>query len=130
MRRLSIDEYLQSILASIDACPYVHSFDIALDKRGPDLGLIRADLHFADGSLLHFRELVDVEQSPARLMYSYHYQKGDASLVFRYDDTRHHPELPTFPHHKHEGPEERAVSSGPPDLASVLLEIEARIRAE
>jgi len=121
---LSIEAYLESLLDAIGAAPMVAVSDVALDKRGPQVGLIRGDIYFVDGSLLHFRELIDLESAPGRLMYSYHYQRADASLVFRYDDTPHYPELPNFPHHKHEGTEQNAARATPPDLAAVLGEIE------
>jgi hypothetical protein len=80
---------LQDLLAAIKEMPQVHTSDVALDKRGPQAGLIRGDARSTDGSLLHFRELVDLESERARQMYSYHYQRGDTSLNFRYDDTPH-----------------------------------------
>jgi hypothetical protein len=47
-------------------------------------------------------------------------------LIFRYDNTGHHKKLnlATYPHHKHEGTEDRVLSSAAPTLAEVLLEIE------
>ena len=120
---MSIEAYLQSLLTTIAAAPNVYSSDVALDQRGPQAGLIRGDVYFADGSLLHFRELVDLETEPIRLMYSYHYQRADSSLVFRYDDTPHYPELPNFPHHKHAGQEQNVIASTPPNLPAVLEEI-------
>ena len=118
-----IEAYLQALLDTVANAPEVATSDVALDKRGPQAGLIRGDIAFVDGALLHFRELIDLESSPPSLMYSYHYQRADASLVFRYDDTPHHPELPTFPHHKHRQSEQDAVAAELPTLASVLDEI-------
>jgi hypothetical protein len=71
------------------------------------------------------RELVEFQTNLVRLRYSYHYQRADNSLVFRYDDTAHYPGLPNFPHHKHVGNETHIVSASPPDLHAVLREIEA-----
>lgn len=47
-------------------------------------------------------------------------------LIFRYDDADHHRELnlPTHPHHKHEGSEANIVAAPAPTLADVLAEIE------
>jgi hypothetical protein len=58
-------------------------------------------------------------------MHSYHYQGADDSLIFRHDDTPHHSGLPNFPHHKHVGSEPNVISVAPPDLPTVLQEIEA-----
>lgn len=124
-----IEAYLQALLDTVANAPEVATSDVALDKRGPQAGLIRGDITFVDGALLHFRELIDLESSPPRLMYSFHYQRADASLIFRYDDTPHHPELATFPHHKHEQADSNALAAEPPTLATVLDEI-GRLRLD
>ncbi|MCA9933139.1 MAG: hypothetical protein KC415_04415 [Anaerolineales bacterium] len=119
----SIDDYHQSLLDRINASPIVRSVNVVLDKRTLRAGFIRGDLFFADGSRLYFRELVELQSSVVRHMYSYHYQREDFSLIFRYDDTAHFPNLPGFPHHKHVGDE--VQSAEPPDLTAVLQEIES-----
>ncbi len=35
--------------------------------------------------------------------YSYHWQKVNGDLIIRWDNSPHHKEVITFPHHKHEG---------------------------
>jgi len=119
-----IEEYMQSLLSAAADSPIISASNIVLDKRTNRTGLIRGDLYFLDGSRLHFRELVDIEEEIVRLMYSYHYQDSNANLVFRYDDTPHHPELVGFPHHKHVEQESKVATSEPPILAGVLKEIE------
>ena len=119
-----LETYFQGLLDTIAASPIVRLHDVTLDKRAPRAGLIRGDLYFADSSRLHFRELVEFQTDVVRLRYSYHYQRADNSLVFRYDDTAHYPGLPNFPHHKHVGSENEVASASPPDLRGVLLEIE------
>lgn len=51
-------------------------------------------------------------------------------MIFRYDNSPHFPELLNFPHHKHCGDEANVVSATPPDLPSVLREIESLIVIE
>jgi hypothetical protein len=121
-----IEAYLKSLLDRVAASPIVQASNITLDKRVPRAGLIRGELYFADGSRLYFRELVEIQARPVRRMYGYHYQRADGSMIFRYDDTPHHPSPPGFPHHKHTARETDApVMAAPPDLFSVLTEIEA-----
>jgi hypothetical protein len=120
-----IERYLQTLLDAVAASPIVRSSSVSFDKRTLDVGLIRGELTFADGSCLHFRELVEIQARVIRIMYSYHCQREDGSLIFRYDDTPHFPTLPQFPHHKHIGSQADAVPSQPPDLIAVLREIEA-----
>jgi hypothetical protein len=121
-----IEDYYQSLLETIAASPLVRSSEVSLDKRTSQVGLIRGDLFLANDSRLHFRELVELQADVVtRHMYSYHYQAADESLIFRYDDTPHFPNLPNFPHHKHIGQPEQVISVTPPDLTAVLQEIES-----
>jgi Family of unknown function (DUF6516) len=50
-------------------------------------------------------------------------QRADSELVFRYDNTPHFPDLPSFPHHKHL--RDAVVASDKPDLLVVLQEAKA-----
>jgi len=60
-----------------------------------------------------------------RKMYSYQYMNSQNDLIFRYDNTEHHRKLnlPTFPHHKHDGSEDNVIKSDAPFLAEVLNEV-------
>jgi hypothetical protein len=53
--------------------------------------------------------------------YVYHYQGPEDKLIFRYDNTRHFPNLPNFPHHKHTPAE--VISASEPDLKTILDEV-------
>jgi len=66
-------------------------------------GLVDAVLYFSDGSRLELTESVTIRQNkPLKQAYRYEYvQAGHA--VFRYDNAPHHPELSSYPHHKHIG---------------------------
>jgi len=72
-----------------------------------------------DGSLLHFREFVDTEYTIDRKIYAYQYMNNRKQIVFRYDNSDHHQHLnlPTHPHHKHDGSEEIIVASTGPHLS-------------
>lgn len=76
---------------------------------------------------MHLREFVNVEFGIERYRYGYHYQRSDGTLIFRYDNVPHFPALPTFPHHKHETSDAKAVAASPPDLQTILTEIESLI---
>jgi hypothetical protein len=83
-----------------------------------------------DASVLHLREFVDVETDVERLLYVYQYMDARQQLWFRYDNTGHHKQLnlPTYPHHKHEGSDKQIVPSSAPDLAAILGEIETLVQ--
>jgi Family of unknown function (DUF6516) len=61
-------------------------------------------------------------------MYAYQYMDTENGLIFRYDNTGHHQKLnlPTFPHHKHDGSEANVVAADAPTLAEVLQEVSDR----
>lgn len=120
----SIEEYLHWMLQLAAESLLISSSHIDLDKRTPRTGLLRGELRFTDGSKLYFRELTTVGVVVERLMYSYHFQSEDGTLIFRYDDTAHHRELSGFPYHKHAGDEKNVLAAQPPDFQAVLREIE------
>jgi hypothetical protein len=125
-----IQDYFQEVSKLIAQSRAVASHQLSFDQRAVDAGYVRGDIYFIDGSRLHLREFVSTEFGIERFSYAYHYQRADGTLVFRYDDTAHFPELETFPHHKHEGEESNVISSRPPLLGEVMKEIETLISLE
>jgi len=122
--RASIEGYFRYLQKVIADAPLVSASNVNLEKRSPHIGFVRGILYFVDGSVLHFRELIDVRNASERSMYVYHYQRADGSLVFRYDNTRHFPHLPNFPHHKHVRDEQNVLPHQAQSLTAVLVEIE------
>ena len=123
---MRIEEYFNTLRDTIDESPIIQSARVTYDKRSTHIGFIRGILYLLDGSYLHFREFVNTETDIDRYMYAYQYQRTDEDLVFRYDNTDHHRSLnlPTHPHHKHNGPTGPTLASPGPTLAQVLAEIE------
>ncbi|MBE0680807.1 MAG: hypothetical protein IH589_02745 [Anaerolineales bacterium] len=112
------------MLDLLAALPFVESSNVNLEKRGDLAGFIRGEVEFQDGSsLLFFRELIDLRLPLQKIMYAYHYQKVDGTLIFRYDNTAHHRSVSTFPIHKHlRGGD--VTSAEVPTLERILREIE------
>jgi hypothetical protein len=123
---LRIEHYFTQLQSIIEACPIVQTFNVTFDKRSTYEGFFHGEITFVDGSLLHLREFVDAEVNVDRMTYVYQYMTAEQALVFRYDNTGHHRKLnlPTYPHHKHDGSEENVTVSPAPDLAGVLREIQ------
>ncbi len=96
-----IEEYFAYIEGVIADIPTVLLTELVKDKRSPYIGFIEGRLYFRDGSLLQFVEFVNVKTVVERYKYSYHYQDEAGQLLFRYDMAPHHPDVMTFPHHKH-----------------------------
>jgi uncharacterized protein DUF6516 len=127
---LRIETYFQQLRDVVDTCPVVQSSSITYDKRSTHEGFIRGEIYFMDASVLHLREFVDVETAVERLLYVYQYMDARQQLRFRYDNTGHHKQLnlPTYPHHKHEGSDKQIVPSSAPDLAAILGEVETLVQ--
>ena len=127
---MRIETYFRQIEKIIEACPVIQLSNVTYEKRGTHEGFIRGELCFVDSSAFYLREFVDVEMTPDRLMYAYQFIDPSQKLVFRYDNTGHHKKLglSTYPHHKHDGDEDRVISSAAPDLATVLQEIELLVQ--
>jgi hypothetical protein len=89
---------------------------------------VKGMLRFWNGSMLRFHEdLVQQGLGLRKLEYVYHYQQQDGSLVFRYDNAPHYPNISGFPHHKHVTTKtaEWVEPAQPPQLTDVLKEIDA-----
>ena len=121
---------LQGYLARL--ADTLHSrHDITLEELRLTLttvgAIFQASARFYDGSRLLIVEEVERVSSRdvRRVAYKFHYQRADGTLVFRYDDSPHHPHLSTFPHHRHTG--SSVIEAEAPDLADVLREIDALI---
>jgi len=87
-------------------------------------GFISGKVHFTDESRLDFAEVKDIEKKE-KIKYSYHYMNGKNEMQFRYDNTKHYPDISTFPHHKHE--KTKINKSEEPEISDVLKEIERQV---
>jgi len=90
-------------------------------------GNLRIRLRFFDNSLLEISEALHISGETLNwLSYRYHYQKPDASIIFRYDSTPHHPEVATHPEHKHAGTV--VVAAVRPSIETVIAEVSEHVR--
>lgn len=99
----------------------VHSYNLKEKVYSEERGYIEGQLVFSDDSRLEFIEVIDAEMN-AKIKYRYHYMNRQNGLIFRYDNANHHPEIPSFPHHKHLL--NHIEESKEPSIADVLDEIE------
>lgn len=99
----TIDDYFSSLTRFLQK----HKSIVGLEPEFPfqritdQFGRVNARLRFFDGSYLDIDEMVRIERGgTVNYNYRYHYQRPDGPVI-TYDDTPHHPELETFPHHSH-----------------------------
>jgi len=121
-----ITEYFQRIESQVAGCIHVVESTLLKDKRSLHIGIIEGELIFAEESVLHFIEFVNVKENIEVYRYSYHYQDRNGHLIFRYDMAPHHREIQTFPHHKHT-PSKKVIEATCPTLEQVLDEIDDMI---
>lgn len=124
-----IEEYFRSLHAILVNLPIVREHTIHFDKRSLTKGYLRGDVTFQDDSHLHFREFVSIGAEIERMVYVYHYQAKDGSMIFRYDNAPHYPDLIHAPHHRHDSMNQ-VSGIQPPDLEVVLQEIELLLETE
>ena len=131
LQRESLERYLARVEEKLKELePLISSSQISIERRSPNRVVLKGMIIFIDGSSLHFLEYVLEEDNRLlRVSYRFHYTKQDNSLIFRYDNAPHHPELSTFPHHKHLSGN-KVVSSSEKSLADVLDEIREIISRE
>jgi hypothetical protein len=127
---MDIVDYIQRTQVGLSKRPYVANVESPTAKRltHQDRASINAKLYFIDDSVLVIHEIVDTSHCyPQRLNYSFQYMRN-GDQVFRYDNARHHRDLPNFPHHKHTGPNDEDVTpSQEPSYNQLFDEIQQNI---
>jgi hypothetical protein len=116
-----IVEYFRKVQIAIGQLPdaYVELYEEEL------LATTRANLRirvrFLNQSLLEVNEAIILEKGKINhLGYRYHLQDRDNKLIFRYDNTPHHPGLKHFPEHKHSS--DNVLPTKRPTIADVIKE--------
>ena len=114
-----ITQYFDLITTILENSPAVAK-ELEVEQLDFRRGTIDGVLYFADGSRLEFTERVVIENAkPVKRDYRYQYVKSQ-SPIFRYDNAPHHPQLATFPHHKHLG--RKTLEAKEPRLEEVIKE--------
>jgi hypothetical protein len=123
----SIQQYFD-LITSVAERSGAKSVEIEFDQTDQTTGIVDGTLYFYDGSRLEFTERVSIQgRHPVKSVYRYQYVRA-GEPVLRYDNARHHPNLPNFPHHKHVGNERLPATE--PTLSQVLNEVAALERTE
>ncbi len=87
------------ILKYLDHCKVVEKYEIMDYKQGASFYFLKLRIELSDETLLYVRKYVSSED----YNYSFQWQKNDGSLIIRWDNSPHHRNLNTFPHHQHIG---------------------------
>ena len=97
-----LESVAQPIESAIRGSALVVTHNLEKVQLSATIGYIEGTVTFVDNSRLVFFEFLrQTEDGVQREKYRYHFMDGHEQLVFRYDNAPHHPEVATFPNHKH-----------------------------
>ena len=103
--------------------------ELKLESEYEEVAELESVVRFSEGSRLRVGIIVDrLDGFPFRRFYSFHYMDSTDATIFRYDNSRHHRELPHFPYHKHEGADERVVGCPQSSLHDTRDEIATHLK--
>jgi len=123
-----IIDYFLEVQSYVKGLDIIETADIEYEVKARNLGIIHGMISFIDGSTLHFMELAHIRgEEINRLKYRFHWIDANAEMTFRYDNAPHHPEVGTYPHHKHRRGEEKPEESKEVGLIEILAEINEAI---
>lgn len=125
----SIAAYFDEIESRLISNGIVYSFRIIRRQISATDGKYRVKLTFVDHSEVEF--FLYVIESGAQILlkkYSFHWQGSDETLIRRWDNAPHHPNLPGEPHHVHQPDGSIDGMPNMPDTDFVLAYIEKQIK--
>ena len=113
--------YLAHIKALIVLNRQVVHWEMVREEAQSEMGLLRYRLSLRDGGLLEMFERFQVVDGRVLVTkYSFHWQDAEGRLRKRWDNAAHHLEVPTRPHHLHDGAEADVLAHGPVSAEAVL----------
>ena len=95
-------DYFQLIQQAINATLIVIVSDVSYHEIDTTECYIRGVVSIVGGLQFHLAEYAVTTPIVKRIKYRYHLQKPDETLLVRWDNVPHHPQVSTFPHHRHE----------------------------
>ncbi len=124
-------DYLAYVKALIVMSPQVIHWSVVREEAQGDMGLFRYKLVLRDGGLLEVFERFQVVSGSVRVgKYSFHWQDAAGNLHKRWDNASHHPEVPTHPHHVHDGDEANVLPHDAMTIEGVLAVVSAEAADE
>ena len=116
-----INKYFLEIENSVSSfSEFIKTYTKTEKLYSENKGYIRGKIVFIDDCTLSFMELIDFKEK-GKQKYSYHFIDNKSNFIFRYDNSEHHPNISSFPHHKHLP--NKIISSKEPVLTDIFMEI-------
>lgn len=99
--------HLTETRVRLTTSPVIRTFSVIEERVGLDYGYLRVRVELVNLDFLELTEYFVIRNDAVEAK-RYRYQWMDSTqriLRKRWDNAQHHPELPNFPHHIHEGDE-------------------------
>ncbi len=103
--------YINEVKTRLATSTAIAAITVVTERELEDCGYFRARLSLSNGDFLEVSEYFIVRGDKIETV-EYRYQWMDPAqqrLIRRWDNARHFPELPHFPHHVHVGEEKQVV---------------------
>jgi Family of unknown function (DUF6516) len=126
-----VEEYFDGVERLFLLSPVVLSSSVREREERLQEGFIRIRAELSNGDLFEaFEFVVAKPHEILTLTYRIHWQGREGDLKRRWDNARHHGELPNFPHHVHLGPGGEVGPSEPMTIVKALAFIENEIHRD
>jgi hypothetical protein len=123
-----IASYFDEIEMRLIESPAVTSYEQIRREVTLADGKLRIRATLIDGGLFELFEYVAVEKGRIDLRkYSFHWQDADGELFCRWDNVKHHMDLPNAPHHLHTKEGSPQPVFDVPNAMTILSMIEERV---
>ncbi|MFQ6113507.1 MAG: toxin TumE [bacterium] len=118
----ALTDYLAKVETSLQTLKNCHFEKYEEEILTPNRANLHVRVRFSKGHLLELNEAVIIDSGKLEhLSYRYHFQDENNTLIFRYDNTPHFPDIETFPYHKHLP--NQVTSTKKPKIPDVLQEV-------
>ena len=119
---MTTDEYLAAIHLALIENPIITGYRVVRQRVTSQTGHLRIRADLANGDFLEAAEFFRLTPGGVKVV-DYRHQWMDSSrttLRKRWDSTPDHPELDNFPHHCHDGNENKVIPSTSLSIQEVL----------
>ena len=121
--------YSKKLNAAIEKKQSFFTFQLDFQYKNLESVYVSGYVVFRTGWILEFNEIIKQQKTEViKVKYRYHLMDKAKQLIFRYDNVAHHPEVTSYPHHKHV--KSKVTESKPPGLLQVIDEVESLIVKE
>jgi hypothetical protein len=121
---MSLKEYLdrfRNAIEKLEIYGFSESIVIQEEIRAGKQAVLFAEVVLIDASRLVVREYIDAKYELDRISYADQYHTSDGSLIFRYDNAKHKPDL-GFTEHRHDA-DGTIKECQPPEIHELLDEV-------